>query len=201
MSKIAIFGLASNPPTLGHVHVVNSILALNKFEEVWVLPVYKHFHGKTMISFEHRVEMAILAFNDMPKVKVFPYEMEFSSNRDYDGSTISLLKQLRNREVNDYYIVIGQDNADTIETWNHGNELKEQEKFIVIPRVTSNSTEEWYHKYPNVFLSSLQTLDISSTMARDLLIEYGINGHMVDLAQLLDHDVIEYITCKKLYIG
>lgn len=201
MRKVAIFGLASNPPTLGHAHVVNSILALNKFEEVWVLPVYKHFHGKEMISFEHRFEMAVLAFKSMPKVKVLPYEMDFALNYDYDGSTINLLKHLRQIESNDYYIVIGQDNADTIDTWNHGNELKENEKFIVLPRPHCHLTDKWYHLSPNVFLSSLNQLDISSTMARDLLKAYGKNGHMVKLNKLLDHDVIEYITWKKLYRG
>lgn len=201
MRKIAIFGLASNPPTLGHAHVVKSILALNKFDEVWVLPVYKHFHGKEMIAFEHRVEMARLAFKNMPKVKVFPYEMDFALKHDYDGSTINLLKHLRELESNDYYIVIGQDNADTIETWNHGSELKENEKFIVLPRPNCYLVEEWYHLSPNVFLSSLKSLDISSTMARDLLKEYGINGQLVKLNKLLDHDVIEYITWKKLYRG
>ena len=201
MRKIAIFGLASNPPTLGHVHVVKSILALNKFDEVWVLPVYKHFHGKEMISFDHRFEMARVTFKSMPKVKVVPYEMDFALNGEYDGSTINLVKNLRELESNDYYIVIGQDNADTIETWNHGNELKENEKFIVLPRQNCYLTEEWYHLSPHVFLSSLKSLDISSTMARDLLKEYGINGHVVTLNKLLDHDVIEYITCKKLYRG
>lgn len=201
MRKIAIFGLASNPPTLGHAHVVNSILALNKFEEVWVLPVYKHFHGKDMLSFEHRIEMARIAFKNMPYVKVFTYEMDFALKYDYDGSTINLLKHLRELDSNDYYIVIGQDNADTIDTWNHGNELKENEKFIVIPRPHCYLTEEWYHMSPNVFLSSLKSLDISSTMARDLLKEYSINGHLIELSNLLDHDVIEYIICKKLYRG
>ncbi|KAK3289873.1 hypothetical protein CYMTET_2709 [Cymbomonas tetramitiformis] len=63
--RIVIFGTSANPPTFlqGHTGIVR-YLARN-FDEVWVLPVYKHiFSSKShLLSFEHRVNMCKLSFD------------------------------------------------------------------------------------------------------------------------------------------
>ena len=40
---IGIYGLAANPPTLGHTHVIKSVLDANIVDEIWVVP----FMGRT----------------------------------------------------------------------------------------------------------------------------------------------------------
>jgi nicotinate (nicotinamide) nucleotide adenylyltransferase len=81
---ILLFGLSANPPTGfgGHAGIVRwaAIEARITFpreegppetvapDEVWVLPVYQHpfTEKQRMPSFEHRLRMAHLAFDDLP---------------------------------------------------------------------------------------------------------------------------------------
>ncbi|MEF1220429.1 nicotinate-nicotinamide nucleotide adenylyltransferase, partial [Photobacterium damselae] len=47
--QIAIFGSAFNPPTLGHLSVLER---LSQFDKVLVLPSYAHAWGKVMLDYE-----------------------------------------------------------------------------------------------------------------------------------------------------
>lgn len=64
--RICLFGTSANPPTgeNGHVGIVRALVNLRKFDEVRVLPVYKHtFASKRnqLLGFDHRVAMCELA--------------------------------------------------------------------------------------------------------------------------------------------
>lgn len=65
---VIVFGLSANPPTglRGHAGLV--AWAVERADEVWVLPVYRHaFHEKRELApWEDRVEMARLAFEHLP---------------------------------------------------------------------------------------------------------------------------------------
>lgn len=51
--KIAIFGSAFNPPTLGHLSVIQR---LHHFDTVLLVPSYLHAWGKKMTDFDKRCE-------------------------------------------------------------------------------------------------------------------------------------------------
>lgn len=68
--RICLFGTSANPPTgrEGHAGVVEALVRLRKFDEVRVLPVYRHtFSSKRhqLASFAHRVSMCELAMGDL----------------------------------------------------------------------------------------------------------------------------------------
>ncbi|GFH61486.1 hypothetical protein CTEN210_17962 [Chaetoceros tenuissimus] len=85
MKRVCLFGLSANPPTGngGHVGIVKALSALplhpqqensrEKFDEIRVLPVYRHMfaskRGK-QASYDDRLEMCKLAFQDIPRVIV-----------------------------------------------------------------------------------------------------------------------------------
>ena len=62
--KIAIYGGSFNPPTNGHKEVIKK---LSNFEEIILVPSYKHAWGKQVISFHQRVEMLEL-FVDLNRI-------------------------------------------------------------------------------------------------------------------------------------
>jgi hypothetical protein len=41
---VCLFGLSADPPTgaQGHVGIVRALQQLNEWDEIWVLPVYRH---------------------------------------------------------------------------------------------------------------------------------------------------------------
>ena len=73
--QICLFGTSANPPTGegGHVEIVKSLSALDRFDEVRILPVYSHMFANKrtqLLSYEHRINMCNIAFADIPKAKV-----------------------------------------------------------------------------------------------------------------------------------
>ena len=65
---IAIFGLSADPPTgvQGHLGIVKYLISLNKFDEIWIMPVYSHIfqNKKNLLSYDHRFKMCQLNFED-----------------------------------------------------------------------------------------------------------------------------------------
>mmetsp|Transcript_11105 Transcript_11105/g.12264 ORF Transcript_11105/g.12264 Transcript_11105/m.12264 type:complete len:278 (-) Transcript_11105:141-974(-) len=76
--RICIFGISADPPTgkTGHVGIVSSLAALG-FDEILVLPVYKHMFTEKrnkQSNFDHRLEMCRIAFQGIPNVVVTDQE-------------------------------------------------------------------------------------------------------------------------------
>jgi nicotinic acid mononucleotide adenylyltransferase len=72
MKSIALFGLSANPPTGlgGHQGIVRSLVLLDKFDEVWIVPVYQHMFASKrnqLLPFEQRLEMCTLSFSGESK--------------------------------------------------------------------------------------------------------------------------------------
>lgn len=107
--KVAVFGSAFNPPTYGHLKIIESLI--DKFDKVLVVPCFSHNFGKKMIDYDHRVKMAeILTSHLEDKVNVSRIEKEIFSN--VVSRTYCLLKHLKeNNPSNDYIFVCGFDNA------------------------------------------------------------------------------------------
>ena len=63
-TRVCVYGLSANPPTGegGHATIVAHLRRM--FDEVWVLPVYRHaFESKSNLApYDHRVRMCELAF-------------------------------------------------------------------------------------------------------------------------------------------
>jgi nicotinate-nucleotide adenylyltransferase len=208
MTRVGIYGGAFNPVHIGHKHVVNHILKENIVDEVWIVPSYRHFHGKQMVSHPSRCMMCELMFADMDYVRVFDIEFAFSHvYPDYDGSTIEFMKHLRksvDKDPRDFYIIIGQDNAVSMSTWNRSDELISSEKFIIIPRDYVSpqglSGNEWYLQQPHKLLSNVPIVKASSTEVRHLFSLVNENGVDDRLKALLGHDVLAYTQHNKLYM-
>lgn len=42
--KVCLFGLSADPPTnhQGHVGIIHALMQRNEWDEIWILPVYRH---------------------------------------------------------------------------------------------------------------------------------------------------------------
>jgi cytidyltransferase-like protein len=73
--KVALLGGAFNPITNGHIEVAKFVLNTSKeFDEVWLIPAYKHMNNKKLVDFDERFKMCELAIKNDPRIKVFDYE-------------------------------------------------------------------------------------------------------------------------------
>ncbi|MDO6693789.1 nicotinate-nicotinamide nucleotide adenylyltransferase [Aliiglaciecola sp. 3_MG-2023] len=144
--KIAIFGAAFNPPTLGHQDAIEYISAQHpSFDSILLIPSYAHAFSKKMLSYEHRVSMLHLfaqQLND-PKVEVFPVEEQLS-----DGTnpiyTFDLLTYLQAEYFPDAKLtfVMGPDNKVNWHKFYKSQEVTDNWEILVVPeRVAIRSTE------------------------------------------------------------
>jgi nicotinate-nucleotide adenylyltransferase len=204
MKRIGIYGGAFNPPTIGHKHVVTSVLESGMVDEVWINPSYLHFHGKKMVSYAHRCMMCELMICDMTdNVSVMLLDRVIATNfPTFNGSTIEFMQYLRKLFTDfnhEYSIIIGQDNAETISTWNKGEELVNSERFIIIPRDDYQLTDQWYMKEPHHLLRNLHPFKVSSTEVREEIARIPENDVSDTLKHFLGHDVLAYVLNKNLY--
>lgn len=195
--RIAIYGGAFNPIHNGHIQVAKFVLnASGYFDEVWLMPAYKHMYNKEMASPEDRLKMCELAAKEDARIKVFDYEIRHK----LAGETFRLVKELNNDkeyENYDFYFVIGQDNANTFNKWVNYEHLEKMAKFVVVPRlgVEKDPNVNWYLNKPHIYLNNegFNIPEMSSTEIRN-----KINGGDFVL-DMMNENVINYIKDKGLY--
>lgn len=171
--RIALFGGAFDPIHRGHVETALFLAEQDFVDEVWVLPCYRHRFDKTLTSAPHRLAMAALALPDRPKVSVSDFEVR---NR-LSGATWDLFAALErdfDPRLFAFHFVIGQDNANGIETWTRAPELLRKAAFLVVPRagIAPREGPAWYEKAPHRLLRPGDRIpEGSSSRVREILKE------------------------------
>jgi len=210
--QVALLGGAFNPITKGHIEVAQYVLNTSKkFDEVWLVPAYKHLHNKQMEPYETRVEMCKIAAESDGRIKVFEYEKE----KELAGETYHLLKTLnndKNYENYNFSFIIGLDNANSFDKWYNYEELERMSRFVIVPRKGYDiKADSWYFNNPHIFLNGkeedIPIMEISSTEVRSLIDRYRGSSDVVLLnlkSQLIESihpDVFDYIIKNHLYNG
>jgi len=207
-TRVAILGLAANPPHKGHIQLAQFVLnSSGQFDEVWLMPNFRSISGKEMITPEHRIEMCEIAAKKDARIKVFDYEIK----NKLKGETYYFFKKLKEeKELTEKYqfaMIIGLDNANTFDKWVNYEELERLAQFVVVPRlgVDRDMNVNWYLQKPHIFLNSTTSIiEASSTMIRDLLrkpthIKSDQTIYTSDILNYLDEDVYKYILTNNLY--
>ncbi len=208
--KIALYGGAFNPPTLGHIDIVDYVSEMSIIDEVWILPTSRNYHNKSMLDFSERFAMCQMAFKEIMLhhgfIKLKSYEYAFRSRSD--GSVSDLMqnmKELYKGHNVEFYFVIGQDNADEISKWKNYESLIKEVPFIVIPRKHNGVTNElsWYDHHPHQLLDVNIKGDVSSTKIRQLICDNRDNLDDVTVAEeahkIVSKDMWEYIVKTGTY--
>ncbi|MCS0450919.1 nicotinate-nicotinamide nucleotide adenylyltransferase [Vibrio diabolicus] len=141
MKKIAIFGSAFNPPSLGHKSVIES---LSHFDLVLLEPSIAHAWGKNMLDYPTRCKM----------VDAFIKDMGFSNVRRSDAeqalyqpgqsvTTYALLEKIQEiYPTADITFVIGPDNFFKFAKFSRAEEIMERWTVMACPeKVKVRSTD------------------------------------------------------------
>lgn len=197
--KVAILGGAFDPITNGHIEVAKFVLNTSgEFDEVWLLPAYKHMYNKPMEDAHHRIEMCKLAAKVDRRIKVWDFEI----SNQLSGETYNLFKRIKEDPITEQYqfsMIIGMDNALTFDKWVNFEELERMARFIIIPRkgIQMDPKVNWFLKEPHIFLNNENNIpEISSTVIRELL-KKG-NKEKI-LLKYINSEVYNYIWSNVLY--
>lgn len=184
MKRFGILGGSFNPPHIGH-----SILAENVREQLFLdrvvfVPSGRHAlkDGDTLISAEHRLNMANIAFGGNENFEVSDIEIE-KSKTGVTNYTVDTLMSLYDRYKNDFiklYLIIGIDNLIEFPKWKNPDKLFALSEVIVMNRpgfLVQDVDVEYSRKARYL---SVPMLDISSTDIRNRIksgksVKYLIN--------------------------
>jgi nicotinate-nucleotide adenylyltransferase len=197
--QVAVLGGAFDPITRAHMQIASFVLDTGPtFDEVWIMPCYRHIYNKKMASPPHRLAMCSLAASKDCRVKISDYEIKNA----FIGGTYHLMKKLLDEEfIKDTYeisLIIGLDNANTFNSWVEHGALEKIIRFVVVPRqgVAINTDVNWYLNPPHIYLEADKPImKVSSTRVRELL----RRGKYEKVRDFLDPDVFLYIREHKLY--
>lgn len=197
MKRYGILGGSFNPPHIGH-----SILAENVREQLFLdkvvfVPSGRHAlkDGGTLVSAEHRLKMANIAFGGNDNFEVSDIEIE-KSKTGVTNYTVDTLMSLYDRYKNDFiklYLIIGIDNLIEFPKWKNPDKLFALSEVIIMNRpgfLVQDVDSEYSRKARYL---SVPMLDISSTDIRNRI----KSGKSVKY--LVDEKVEEYILDNGLY--
>lgn len=130
--RIALFGGSFNPPHVAHQMAALYVLETAPVDELWILPAFRHAHGKALAPFEDRLAMCELAARALgARAKVSDVERELGD----ESRTLRTLRTLQARFAEHVFsLVIGADLLAEVPTWYGGAELQRSVPFIVVGR-------------------------------------------------------------------
>ncbi len=170
--RVGLLGGAFDPIHNSHIDTARTVLKSGVIDEVWLMPCFEHLGGKSMAPAILRLEMCRIASRDVRGLNVFDYEIR----HEFRGETYHLVKKLLADDSAttrvDYSLIIGQDNADTFQSWTNAAGLERLIPFIVVARKGCETPKpnSWYLHSPHHFIESLSgKTGTSSTEVRGLL--------------------------------
>ena len=180
MKTIAIFGGSFNPPHLGHQSLVLMLLEACRVDEVWLVPTYRHYFGKELVGYNHRVRMCeqlVAPFGERVRVSLVESELE-----EPQGRMLDTLQELARRHPGHAFrLVIGADILEETNRWYRWEEVAALAPPLVFGR----------HGYKGGELPAPP--DISSSAIREARAAGTSLGRMLPLR------VLEYIEQEELY--
>ena len=127
--RVAVFGGSFNPPHLGHRAICRYLLSQH-YDEVWVVPCYRHAFGKKLAAFGYRFEMCRLVFSGLP-VRVLDIERRIGGV----SRTVRTLQKLKKEHPQcAFSLVIGADSMKETHQWLSFPRLKALASIVAIPR-------------------------------------------------------------------
>lgn len=185
--KVAFLGGSFNPPHAGHQLACLVLLEMEGFDQVWLVPCYRHAFAKRFIEFSHRVQMCRLLarpFGDRVLVEQIERELlEQGVNRT--AATLDLLAARHPQE--DFTLVVGSDLVGELNQWKDFQHIVDRHRILVLPRAG------WRPEAGPWRVAELQLPGVSSTELRRRLSD----GRAV--AGLLPAAVADYIALHGLY--
>jgi nicotinate-nucleotide adenylyltransferase len=116
-----VLGGAFDPPHLAHVALARVAVEQLQLDELRVLPTGQAWHKtRSLTPAIHRLAMTRLAFADVPMAVIDERE----TLRTGPTYTVDTLRELRAEHPQaELFLILGQDQADALDTWHEWEEI------------------------------------------------------------------------------
>ncbi|CAE6945178.1 nicotinate-nicotinamide nucleotide adenylyltransferase [Vibrio sp. B1FLJ16] len=177
MKKIAIFGSAFNPPSLGHKSVIES---LSHFDLVLLEPSIAHAWGKEMLDYPTRCKLVDAFIKDMGLSNVQRSDLEQSLYQPGQSvTTYALLKKAQEvHTAADITFVIGPDNFFKFAKFYKAQEITERWTVMACPeKIKIRSTDIRNALMAGKDISSFTTTTVSELLRNEGLYRETLSGN------------------------
>tara|TARA_B100000674_G_C37835746_1_gene912767 strand:- start:450 stop:1049 length:600 start_codon:yes stop_codon:yes gene_type:complete len=198
MKKIGLYFGTFNPIHVGHLIIANYMADYTELDEVWLVvsPQNPLKKKETLLKDHHRLSLVRIALEDNTKL--------MASNIEFDlpipSYTINTLVHLKEKyETYEFHLIMGEDNLRSFHKWKNQEEIINNHKIFVYPRVLTeqemedNSIEFSSFNHSNVIRCQAPIMKISSSFIRKAI----KNGK--DVRYLLTPEVFKYVDEMNFY--
>lgn len=198
--NIALFGGTFSPPHNGHVSAVKSLIREFSPELCLVVPAYSTppKAREDGIDPSFRLQMAKIAFSDIPNVIVSDIEMR-RGGTSYTYDTISEIKKVYN-DCEKITLLCGEDMLRSLPRWHHGTDILKTTTVIYSPRRDGDvaSLTSLAAEYADLYgadcrMLKMEVIDISSSEIR-AAVRRGD-----DISSFVPPLICKFIEKEKLY--
>ena len=137
--KIALFGGTFNPPHKGHAQIVAHLLEKG-FNQIWIIPCWRHPMNKDCLPFWDRFHLCRLAFGKMASVRIKDIERRLHSDHSWTIDTVRYL--CKKYPQHQFTLVLGQDNYEQRQKWKNFNEIERLISLYTVPRGPASFIED-----------------------------------------------------------
>ena len=197
--RIGVFGGAFDPPHKAHVALAQLALDQLDLDELHIIPTGQAWHkARTLSAPEHRLAMAQLAFQGMPRVLVDSRELQ----RAGPTFTLDTLEALQGENPEaQLYLVMGADQFAAFRQWHRWQAIVGLAIICIADRATSTAAEAQFDAYNELksrFLRlPMSPMPVSATQIRQLLTPGA--GNTRDMSDLVPEPVARYIAVNHVY--
>ncbi len=171
MKKVGLFFGSFNPIHVGHLIIAQHILGHSDLDKIcFVISPQNPVKAKeTLLADYHRLALVNLAIED--NSGFYSSDIEFHlSKPSYTINTLSHLKE--KYPENEYHLIMGEDNLNTLHNWKNADQIAKQFPVIVYPRIEGTSKpDENYLLSLRLTRIDAPIVKISSSYIRELIKE------------------------------
>ncbi len=203
MKKIGLFFGTYNPIHVGHLVIANHLANYTELDEVWLVvsPQNPLKKKDSLLQDYHRLALVRVAIEDNPKLKAS--DIEFSL--PIPSFTSNTLAHINERYPDySFALIMGEDNLRTFHKWKNYEDILNNNRIYVYPRVLTEQEKEatlarvevdnGLRKHQNVIMcDDVPVMKISASFIRS-----AIKGKK-DVNYLLTQPVFKYLTEMHFY--
>ncbi len=187
--NIGLYFGAFNPIHDGHLQVANYAVNNSNLDKVWLVlsPQGPHKIDSTLIDFNHRYKMLEIVCKKYKNI--LPSDIEKNLPKpSYSISTLNYLK--KENDINNYSLIIGDDNIKKLTTWKQYSEIIKNHKIYVYPR--NNYKEKYKLTHENIYYLNAPIINVSATNIRRNILNKKTDNLKIDsrvLSYLINNNI------------
>ena len=187
--NIGLYFGAFNPIHDGHLQVANYAVNNSDLDKVWFVltPQSPHKIDSTLIDFNHRYKMLEIVCKKHKNI--LPSDIEKNLPKpSYTICTLNYLK--KENDINNYSLIIGDDNIKKLTTWKQYSEIIKNHKIYVYPRNNCKEKSKLIHE--NIYYLNAPIINVSASNIRKNILNKKTDNLKIDskvLSYLINNNI------------